>query len=285
MNLDCAEASGAICAEVRKYAAFPKTPSGMAMYRAVGQCPCGRLVPVHICAVWHGQEPSLVNVSIGGETCPDCGRLLGSSDVAFLGINSPGYPALPAVGFSVLEAQPALLAERDKSGSSAIPGRECGPVRRSVHLREDKRLKGATEMGLNDFDVFQKLAAPLTGPRQVFSWLELARQGACPGRQGQKSRRAAGGVLPHAADRRCGKPPPQPCERRPDVSQPGAPDVVAGGPGRRAHGNHFGAGRPRRWGRASCRPRLRRGWKCGAGWCGCGSGRSTARPARTSPTV
>ena len=35
-------------------------------------------------------------------------------------------------------------------------------------------------MGLNDFDIFQKVAAPLAGPRPVSSWLELARRGRVP---------------------------------------------------------------------------------------------------------
>jgi hypothetical protein len=103
MKLKQAFASRKLCDDVKRYAAFPRTSAGMATYRALGACPCGTPVPIHVVAVWSGKEPSILTASVCGESCPDCEGKLTPQEVIYVGISSPGYPALPATGFSVNE--------------------------------------------------------------------------------------------------------------------------------------------------------------------------------------
>jgi hypothetical protein len=118
MKLSQAITCGTACDDIKRYTAFPRTAAGMATYRAVGACPCGKLVPIHICAVWRGQEPFILTCRVCGETCPDCAGEFAPQEVAYLGVSGPGCPALPAVGFSA--DQTVLFNQLGESDSAYL---------------------------------------------------------------------------------------------------------------------------------------------------------------------
>jgi hypothetical protein len=105
-DLGRALAEGAILDDVK---AFPLTPDGLATYRGVVRCPCGTPVLLHVETVWRNRVPSLLGVRLGGECCPGCGAALAPA-VRYLGLFSPGWPAVPATAFSPWDA--CLLPHR-----------------------------------------------------------------------------------------------------------------------------------------------------------------------------
>jgi hypothetical protein len=73
--------------------------------RALGECSCGRRVPILITVRW-GREPGILRAVMCGEHCPDCGAVLAPATVTYLGISGPGRPFVPATAFDPWQVGP-----------------------------------------------------------------------------------------------------------------------------------------------------------------------------------
>src|SRR5690242_5943691 len=86
---------------LKEFATYARAQAGLATYRGIGRCQCGKLVPLFILARWQGQEPTSQRTSVAGACCPGCGAALAPETVASVGIYGLGWPAIPSTPVSV----------------------------------------------------------------------------------------------------------------------------------------------------------------------------------------
>jgi hypothetical protein len=115
VSLEQALSSDAILDDVRALAVHFPSLTGLATYRGIVRCSCGRPVLLHMETVWRNQEPTVLRAAISGENCPDCGRALSPSVVTYAGIYSAGWPLIPTTTVNSADLHHAVaLLELEK---------------------------------------------------------------------------------------------------------------------------------------------------------------------------